>query len=314
MRACPDDELPLPYLTWIDANKPLDDVELIPRYISPGMDLLAFTSSLISFGGMGVFLLYFSWRILVTGGDFVMPVILGLISIAIFAVPWLLAGRWLRALSAASEQRQGRLRRGILLGPEGLLVRLDPDQCYAVGWDRFVEAEDFYLGAGGSVFKIETLDGPVQIPGSWLRTTVSGFEKAVERHRPATGRPKVIPRNQRQHRVDLGPQRRLLRLVVVFFSGGAVLMASTAGVVTNKENTPIHDWAGLGVFIGLLIMLSMVPYAFWVLYRLSKYNCPQCSDRLPRADKFRPNIYFYCARCGINWDTKMSEGKMTHSS
>lgn len=313
MRACADGDLGLPYLTWIDPNVPLSDkVELIPRVITPGHNFLGFVSALVSFGSMGAFLAYFAWRWHEAGAGLTMPLLMTLIAVGIWAVPWVLGRRWLRSLSAASQQRRGQLRQGILLGAEGLLVRLEPNSCYAVAWDRYLGAKRFHRGAGSALLQVETLDGPVNFPSHWLRTTLPGLEMAVERYRPVTGRPEVIPQGERQRRTDGGPQRRLLRLVLVFAAGGACVLASLAGVTTTEDKTPVHGWAALGVLVGLLWTLGTVPYAFWTLYRLSAYDCPECGKRLPRADEFRPNVVFYCATCGINWDTQMSERRMPH--
>lgn len=313
MRVYVDGDLRFPYSTWIDPNVPLSDkVRLIPRAIAPGHDLLAFVSAVVSFGAAGAVLGYFAWRWHGAGAGVAMPVILALVSVVLWAVPFVLGRRWWRTRSAASEEKRNRLRQGILLGIEGMLVRMEPDSCYVVTWDRYLGAKHFHHSSGGTLFQVETLDGPIDFPSHWLRTTLSGFEKAVEQFRPVTGRPKVIPPIEREHRVDPEPQRRLLKLVFLFLAGGGIVLASLIGMNMAEAKSPAHSWSSLGVLIGLLWTFAAVPYAFWTLYRLSVYNCPECGEKLPRADELRPNVVFYCMGCGINWDTKMSERRMPH--
>lgn len=311
MRPCRDADLGLPFQAWIDSATPLDaQVRLIPRSIHPGYDLLAFTSSLVSFGAMSAFLVFFSWKMVTVEASYSMPIIVMLIAVGLLAVPWVLGRRWMRSQAAAGEQRRGQLRQGILVGVDGLLIRMEPNCCYAIMWDRYLGAKSFSRSAGSAMFQVETLDGPVNFPSNWLRTTLPGFEKEVDKVRPAANRPVMIPQDKRERRMDWGPRRRLLRLVIVFVTGCAIVLLSLIGVGVTVEGSPARDWSALGVFVGLLWTLGTVPYALWTFYRLSAYDCAECGERLPRADELRPDVVFYCAKCGIHWDTKLSEKRM----
>lgn len=311
MQACRDGDLGLPFQGWIDPEIPLgDQLRLIPRAIQPGYDLLAFLSALVSFGGMGGLLGYFAWRWHAAGAGDVMTVLMLLIAMGMWAVPLVLGRRWWRSWAAAGDQRRGRLRQGILLGADGVLVRMEPHTCYAITWDRYLGVKQFRRSAGSALLQIETLDGPINFPSHWLRTTLSGFEEAVEQLRPVAGRHTVVPQGERQTRVDPGPLRKLWQLIAIFLVGCVIVLASFIGVITTKDQTPVHDWSALGVFIGLLWTLGTVPFAIWTLYRLSTHVCAECGKQVPRADEFRPQVVFYCASCGINWDTQMTERKM----
>lgn len=313
MQTCLDRDLSLPYLMWIDPSIPLSaDVRLIPRSIHPFHDLLGFISSLVSLGAMGGFMLFLAVRWHLARAGYIFPILMTLIALCLWLVPWFLGRRWLVSRAAAGEQRRGKLRQGILLGAEGLLVRMAPNQCYAIAWDNYVGIKTFYYSAGSQIFQVETLDGPINFPIHWLRATRQGFEREVERVRPATGRPAVIPSRERQRRFDLAPQRKLLRLVAVFVTGVVIVLGSLIGVGMTEEQDTVRGWSALGVLVGLLWTFGTVPYAFWTFYRLNQYDCMECGKRLPRADEFRPEVVFYCPDCGILWDTRMSESKLPH--
>jgi len=184
-----------------------------------------------------------------------------------------------------------------------MLLRLEPNWCYPIPWDRYVKAIRFRRG-GQSVFQLVTLDGPVEFLDGRLGTTLGGIELGVRQVRPPEPS-KQIERGQRERRTDHRPRRRLLRAAAFFLSSMLLLGGATLGVIFVGEESPAHDWLAFGVLIGLLLLLPATFYGIYTALSLhANYRCPSCGLRLPRADEARPAVHFYCASCNVQWDTK----------
>jgi hypothetical protein len=115
--------------------------------------------------------------------------VIGLIAAAsIGFLVWTVSRLW-RMISARRDQKAGVLRLGIIVGPEGLLVRFTPNWCYPVPMDRFVRAEEWSgPGTEGSDYlRIVTLDGPVDIWDHDITAGAADVNRAVAAARGAGG-------------------------------------------------------------------------------------------------------------------------------
>ena len=187
MRTRPDRSLAEPYRSWIDRSRPLPpQVRLLPRTVSVTLDLITFLGLGGLCGGMGAFLLVMlSWVLEARPVPWLAGLVLAAVGLGLVLVPLLLGRRLWLTLGARRDQRGGVLRQGILLGPAGLLVRLEPNRCYPVGADRFVGAT--YRESRGrtpkTFFRLETWDG-------WLEF----FAERIE------GRPQEVTHSMRAAR------------------------------------------------------------------------------------------------------------------
>ena len=73
------------------------------------------------------------------------------------------------------------LRQGVLVGPDGVLVRLKPNRCYPIPMERFVRAEKWTGGGqdGIDYVRIETLEGPIDLPDEQLTFGAAEVNQAV---------------------------------------------------------------------------------------------------------------------------------------
>jgi hypothetical protein len=190
MRRLRDRHLPDPFRAWINRARPLPPgVTLLPRTIDVWGDVLALVcvgmpclamagligslsrSFLSDPDGVALFVLFF---------------------IVLLGVPlWMAYWLW-RTLGARRDQQAGTLRQGVLVGPEGVLVRLAPNRCYPVPLERFVTAKEWSGGGdeGTDWLTIETTDGPVDFAARYLTVGAAAVNQAVAavRPRPAASR------------------------------------------------------------------------------------------------------------------------------
>jgi hypothetical protein len=183
-RAVRDKALPEPYRSWIDRSRPLPTfVRLLPRTINVTFDLLMFLMLGLMFGGMAALITFLPpW--LAAGTPWGMLLCIGLIVFGLLLVPLVLLRRLCRTLGAARDLKRGVLRQGILVGSEGLLVRIEPNQCYPVAADRFLEAKIRVSGGGPDteekyLFRIETLDGPIEFFNERLADTPGNLNRTM---------------------------------------------------------------------------------------------------------------------------------------
>jgi len=136
------------------------------------------------FGGMAALIAFLPpW--LASGAPWEMLICVGLIVFGLLLVPLVLLRRLCRTLRAARDQGRGLLRQGILVSPEGLLVRIEPNQCYPVAADRFIEAKIRVSGGRGSdvdekdLFRVETVDGPIEFFSERLADSPGNLNRLV---------------------------------------------------------------------------------------------------------------------------------------
>jgi hypothetical protein len=227
--------------------------------------------------------------------------------LSLWAVPILYLRRWLITLGAAHDQRQGRLRQGILLGPAGLLVRMEPNWCYPISWDRYVKTKRFYR-AGTSVLQLETLDGPVEFLDGRLGTTLEGIQLGIRQVRPPELKPIQVERRSRAQRTDAQPRQRLIQAATFFMGCMLMLGASTLGVIFVGEKSPATDWLAFGILVSLVLLVPATIYGIYTALSIhANYCCPTCGERLSRADEARPAFHFYCVNCNVEWNTTLVE-------
>lgn len=177
LRPVADRRLPEPYRSWIDGTRPLPaQVRLIPRTVAVLYDLSLCLPIGLMFTAMDIVIVMMFWQPLVAGRAWGAMMIVGTVCFLLALIPWYLLRRVLNTIGAWRQLKRGTLRQGILVGPEGVLVRMERNRCYAVALDRFVNAR-VEVGLVRSNnwsrhqempdFMIETLDGPVAFYLDW---------------------------------------------------------------------------------------------------------------------------------------------------
>ena len=122
---------------------------------------------------------------LASGAPWGVLLCVGLIVLGLLLVPLALLRRLYRTIGAARDLKRGVLRQGIMVGPEGLLVRIEPNQCYPVAADRFIEAKIRVSGGGASdtdekeLFRVETTDGPIEFFNERLTDTPGKLNRTM---------------------------------------------------------------------------------------------------------------------------------------
>lgn len=258
---------------------------------------------------MGLFVLYMLYRLGEVGAGWFEQGFLAVLFAVLWIVPVLLYRHWRSARRAASDERRGRLREGLFLGPEGVLVRLRRNQGSIIAWDRLRQVQR-YRRRHAEIIQWQTLDGPVEFQADQLREPLANIQRAIQTTRPAGSEPTSTATAAREFRFDPQPQRLLLRFVCVFMGSGVLLVTSLAGVLMTADGTSVRDWWALGVFLAIISFFVSGAYGFYVLYRISAYECPSCGLRLPRVDSARPLVHFDCPQCNVCWTTKMSEQRL----
>lgn len=171
MRACRDRALPEDYRAWVDPTRPLpEDVHLLPRQVKVGDDLLLALGVGGLFAVMGAFMGALLARA-ARAGDPWGILLLAAVTAGLWLVPLVLARRLIGTIRASKEAKDGRLRQGLLLGPQGLLLRLTPNHGYVVSAKEFMVAKmrTSPRGQRQRFFRIETRDDAVEFFAERLR-------------------------------------------------------------------------------------------------------------------------------------------------
>ncbi|HEY1375506.1 MAG TPA: hypothetical protein VGF55_01870 [Gemmataceae bacterium] len=158
-----DRRLPEPYRSWVDRTRPLPPrVRLLPRSVDVLYDLGTFVIVGGMFIGMDVAIVLTFWERL-AAADRALDVVLGAVVVLVGLLPFALLRRLCFTLAAWRDRKRGTLRQGILVGPEGLLVRMEPNRCHPIALDRFVTARIDDRGDSGKTpdYVIDALDGRV---------------------------------------------------------------------------------------------------------------------------------------------------------
>ncbi len=165
-----DDRLPEPYRSWIDEAQALPaQVRILPRSVAVIHDLIFFVTLGFTPIAMVILIVLMFWPALVAAGATVPLLVLGAVCSLLALIPLYLLRRLCITLGAWHRLKRGTLRQGILVGPGGVLVRMEPNRCYGIALDRFVNAkiEASVSTDVPSDFVIETLDGPVAFFLDW---------------------------------------------------------------------------------------------------------------------------------------------------
>jgi hypothetical protein len=176
LRPVPDRCLPEPYRSWIDGTQPLPaQVGLLPRSVAVIRDLSLCLPIGFMCIAMDILIVFMFWPLMVLG-EWVVILVVGGVCFLLGLIPWYLLRRLSNTIGAWRQLKRGTLRQGILVGPEGVLVRMEPNRCYAIALDRFVDAKvEVRLSRATKWsqyqetpdFVIETLDGPVAFFLDW---------------------------------------------------------------------------------------------------------------------------------------------------
>lgn len=187
MRSRPDRALPEAYRAWIDPTQPLPgDVHLLPREVKVGEDLLIALGLGGTFAALGTLMGTFLTGLFhaTEGGALELwPLLLfTAVTAGLWLVPLILVRRLIGTLRASKDAKDGRLRQGLLLGRQGLLLRLTPNQSYVVPAKEFVAARLRFSRRGPTqqqgLFRIETRGDAVE----FFAHRLQGQPDDVNRH------------------------------------------------------------------------------------------------------------------------------------
>jgi hypothetical protein len=313
MRSLADRRLSEPYRSWIDRTAALPaGVRLIPRAVHVAQDLATFVLLGTMMGGMGALIVILPTRRLdVAHTGWTPLLILGTIAIVLWSVPVLLLRRVVRTLGAAADRRGGRLRQGVFIGPEGMLVRMEPGRGHVIPRERFLRARLFppenVRHSGAPMFVIDTLDGSVEFFAHRLEGTPAEIHRAGRETWPSWKEPGPLMRKDRRKLLDVEGRGRLRRGALYF--GGAMVVVLAAILLRLAAPDPeAADAASLVVMAGLLLLFVAVANVLTRFFLMKlRYVCPECRARATRVDEARPAVRFYCRACNVEWDTGMTE-------
>jgi hypothetical protein len=315
MRALSDRKLTEPYRSWIDRAAPLPaGVRLFPRTVDVGHDALIFLMLSAMFGGMGALIaaLLPPSRFDPARDGWGPPLLVGAICLALWSVPLLLLRRLIHTLGAAADHRRGTLRQGILIGGEGLLVRMEPGRCHPIAPDEFVAARLFppqeSRGGRKRTLILETREGTVEFFADRLAAQPQDIHRAARAAWPKWRQPGPLLRTDRAKRPDLRTRRKMIHGAYLF--GGAMLavFGGLGAVLAAGGQSSAADWFSLLVFVGLVLVAVSVVNLFYRLLSLKLlYRCPQCRVKAVRAFEALPDVHFYCRACNVEWATGLQE-------
>jgi hypothetical protein len=315
MRSVSDRGLPEPYRTWIDRSGPLPaGVRLLPRTVDVGTDVVTFLGVGGMFGGMGALMLVLlrPWRLDPVRDGWAPVLIMGAILLALGSVPVLLLRRMVRTLGARADLRRGTLRQGILLGPEGMLVRMEPGGGHAIAADGFVGARLFPPAESKDRRKrtlvVETRDGEVEFFAERLSVGPRGIHDAAREVWPSWREPPPLLKKNRKKQADSRTRRKMWQATYVFVGAMLVVFVALGGVIAIGGESGAKDWFSFAVFLGLLVVAGSVVNLFYRLWALKvSYRCPECGARPVRVFEALPDVHFYCRACNVEWDTGLKE-------
>src|SRR4029453_2227202 len=223
MRPVSDRGLPEPYRTWIDRSGPLPaGVRLLPRTVDVGTDVVTFLGGGGVFGGVGafIFVLLRPWRLDPVRDGWTPILIMGGLLLALWSVPVLLLRRMVRTLGARADLRRGTLRQGILLGPEGMLVRMEPNGGRTSPADGFVGARLFppleSKDRRKRTLVVETRDGDVEFFAERLSVGPRGIHEAARDVWPSWREPPPLLKKNRKKQADSRTRRKMWQATIVF--------------------------------------------------------------------------------------------------
>jgi len=314
VRATSDRRLPEPYRSWIDRSAALPaGVRLLPRTVDTSTDVFTFLGVGGMFGGMGALMLVLlrPWRLDPVRDGWTPILIMGGLLLALWSVPLLLLRRMIRTLGARADLRRGTLRQGLLLGPEGLLVRMEPGGGRPIAAGRFVGARLFPPPESQDRRKrtlvIETLDGDVEFFAERLSVGPPGVHDAAREVWPSWRPPPPLLKKNRKKQSDSRTRRKMLGAAYLFAGAMLAVFASLAAVVTMGPSTAA-DWFSFVAFLGLVVVAASVVNLFYRLWALKvSYRCPECQAKPVRVFEAMPDVHFYCRACNVEWDTGLKE-------
>ncbi len=180
LRRLRDNQLEEPYRSWINRDVSLPaEVVFLPRRIKVQSET-AVLLGVISFAMCGLFILW-AFRPIVSSAYRDPFFLVALFTIAILFPPCWLFWRLCVTIGAYRDQRKGKLRQGVFVGPAGIVVRLSPNRCFVVRLERFLTATTWSSGGDSSAefFCIDTKDGIVDFSEDSLTADTDAVNHAV---------------------------------------------------------------------------------------------------------------------------------------
>lgn len=179
MRSLRDSQLPEPFRSWIERERPVPaQVRLLPRTMEVFFELGMFVILGVMFFGMDVLMIVIFGPVFARGDWGGILALAGVCSL-LAIVPLYLLRRLFITIGASRDRKYGTLRQGVFVGREGVLVRMEPNGCYPIAADRFVQARQRRNGRYVD-FHIDTLDGAVAFPLERLSVPPEHLNHCVE--------------------------------------------------------------------------------------------------------------------------------------
>lgn len=314
MRAVSDRTLAEPYRTWIRRSAPLPaSVRLLPRTIDVGTDAFTFLLLGIMLGGMGGLILFLPpWRFEPSTEGWPPYLFLAAIVSALWIGPLVLLRRLFRTFRARQDQERGALRQGVFLGPEGMLVRMEPNRCHAIASARFVTAKRFPPETSRDGRKptviLETLDGDVSFFAERLAASAKDINHAASESWPSWSKPRPLVREGRKKMRDFRTPRAVMGAAYLFAGAMLLVVAATGGVIAVGGSAADASGISLVLLLALILLAGSAVNVFVRFLRLKLfYRCPECGAKAPRLYEALPAIHFYCPACNVEWTTGLEE-------
>ncbi len=157
-----DSQLEEPYRSWINGEVLLpEEVTILPRKIDVQSEAMLLFAVVLGCAILAFFFLPGPLKSISSDpstDSFLTVVLLG--SVVVF-LPYLTIRRLYTTLAALREQRYGKLRQGIIVGPAGVLIRLTANKCFVIPLESFVRAKPWAGSEAGNeeFICIETKNG-----------------------------------------------------------------------------------------------------------------------------------------------------------
>ena len=201
-----------------------------------------------------------------------------------------------------------------MIGPKGVLVRMEPNRCHPIAVDRFIVARRIppknSRGERRPAIIIETLDGKIDFFAERLAAGADEMNSAAQKLWPSWSKPAPIARADRQQRQDVESPRKMLRAAFWFGGSMLALFAGFAGIIILGDHSPMAPAVSLFVLVGFLLVAgSTVNLIYWFFRFKLRYRCPQCGGKCSRVDEALPALIITAPRVTSNGTPASSNAK-----
>ncbi|MCC6797367.1 MAG: hypothetical protein IT366_19775 [Candidatus Hydrogenedentes bacterium] len=316
MKSIRDNRLPREFQRWLNKAAPIPNgVHLLRRTIDLRGDVSIFLAMGVLFGMVPALLLVIlikEWESISANLGMLGCIIA--VALGCASVPLLLLRRAWVTYGASIDDRRGQLRQGVFIGPEGVLVRMTPNQNFPIAWSEFVAARRYPPEESRSIRRplliIGTTRGEISF---FAERLLAGYPEihSIAQEVRSDWKPQYLrPRKDRVLRDDLVTQSRSMRGIAYIIVPMFLIMGSIGAVMVLDQNSPLLNTMALLIVIGIvLVVAASINLVVRGLQTARYYRCPQCGATLPRYEQAMPAIHYYCESCNIEWDTGANENE-----